>query len=152
MALRGNYTLGGSQASENIALTRRDGLAVLHCVSLTTADNIFRQSNAAWRKVSLALFKALLHIVRQHWHAAALFLKLFAASERRWTVRPIAVSSGGSITGVCGPRSRLIRAIPIAIRIVVRAVAVIATPIRATFRSTMNPRDTHWSKRTTNFR
>jgi hypothetical protein len=34
MALRGNHTLGGSQASENIVLTRSDGLAVLQCVSL----------------------------------------------------------------------------------------------------------------------
>jgi len=34
MALRGNHTLGGSQACENIALIHRDGLAVLQCVSL----------------------------------------------------------------------------------------------------------------------
>src|SRR5262245_692900 len=45
MALRGNHTLGSSQASENIALARRDGLAMLQCISLTTAHNIVRKSN-----------------------------------------------------------------------------------------------------------
>jgi hypothetical protein len=80
IALRGNHTLGGSQASENIALTRRDSLAILHCVSFTTPHNIVRKCNASCGQFSLALFKALVHVVCQHWHATALFLKLFAAS------------------------------------------------------------------------
>ena len=91
MALRGNHTLGGSQASENIAWAGRhvppvagiaahDGLAMLQCISLTATHNIVGVCNASWGKFSLDLFKTLLHIVRQHWHAAALFLKLFAAS------------------------------------------------------------------------
>ena len=80
MALRGNHTLGGSQASENIALTCGDGLAMLHCISIAATHNIVGVCNASWGKFSLDLFKTLLHIVRQHWHAAALFLKLFAAS------------------------------------------------------------------------
>jgi hypothetical protein len=81
IALRGNYTLGGSQASENIALTRCGGLAMLQCVCLTTAHNIVRQSNASCGNFSLALSEALAQIVREHWHTAALFLKLFAASH-----------------------------------------------------------------------
>jgi hypothetical protein len=80
-ALRGNYTLGGSQASENIALTRCGGLAMLQCVRLTTAHNIVRQSNAFWGKLSLALLEALAQIVREHGHTAALFLKFFTASQ-----------------------------------------------------------------------
>jgi hypothetical protein len=81
IALRGNYTLGGSQASENIALTRCGGLAMLQCVRLTTAHNIVRQSNAFWGKLSLALLEALAQIVREHGHTAALFLKFFTASQ-----------------------------------------------------------------------
>jgi hypothetical protein len=81
IALRGNYTLGGSQASENIALTRCGGLAMLQCVCLTTAHNIVCQCNASCGNFSLALLKALAQIVREHWHTAALFLKLFAASH-----------------------------------------------------------------------
>jgi hypothetical protein len=63
IALRGNDTIGGSQASKDIALTRRDGLAILHCVSFTTAHNIVRECNASCGKFSLALFKALVQIV-----------------------------------------------------------------------------------------
>jgi hypothetical protein len=81
IALRGNYTLGGSQASENIALTRSGGLAMLQCVCLTTAHNIVRQSNASCGNFSLALLEALAQIVREHWHTAALFLKLFTAGQ-----------------------------------------------------------------------
>ena len=80
-ALRGNYTLGGSQASENIALTRYDGLAMLQCVSITTAHNIVRQCNASWGKFSMALLDALAHVVLEYWHTAALFLKFFTASQ-----------------------------------------------------------------------
>ncbi|MFZ0259034.1 MAG: hypothetical protein WAL36_03535 [Pseudolabrys sp.] len=81
IALRGNYTLGGSHASENIALTRSGGLAMLQCVCLTTAHNIVRQSNASCGNFSLALLEALAQIVREHWHTAALFLKLFTAGQ-----------------------------------------------------------------------
>jgi hypothetical protein len=63
-ALRGNHTVGGSQASENIALPRCDGLAMLQRIPLTTAYNIGRKCSASWRKFSLALFKALSQIVR----------------------------------------------------------------------------------------
>ena len=80
-ALRGNYTLGGSQAFENIALTRYDGLAMLQCVSLTTAHNIVCQCNASWGNFALALLEALADFVLEHWHTAALFLKLFTASQ-----------------------------------------------------------------------
>jgi hypothetical protein len=64
MALRGNHTLRSSQACENIALARRDGLAMLQCISLTTAHNIVRQSNTSWGNLSFALFSALSQIVR----------------------------------------------------------------------------------------
>ena len=57
---------------------RRLGNAAMN--SLTATHNIVGVCNASWGKFSLDLFKTLLHIVRQHWHAAALFLKLFAAS------------------------------------------------------------------------
>jgi hypothetical protein len=69
----------GSQASENIALTRGDGLAMLHCISITAAHNIVGLANASWGKFFLVLLQALEHIVCQHRHAAALFLKFFAA-------------------------------------------------------------------------
>ncbi|MGB8617292.1 MAG: hypothetical protein WCD65_07150, partial [Pseudolabrys sp.] len=81
VALRGNYLRGGSQASENIALTRYDGLAMLQCVSVTTVHNIFRHCNASCGNFSLALLEALAQIVREHGHTAALFLKLFTASQ-----------------------------------------------------------------------
>ena len=57
MALRGNHTLGGSQASENIALTRGDGLAMLHCISITAAHDIVGLSNASWGKFFLVLLQ-----------------------------------------------------------------------------------------------
>ena len=79
MALRGNHTLGGSQASENIALTCGDGLAVLHCISIAATHNIVGLCNASWGKFFLVLLQALEHIICLHWHAAALFLKFFAA-------------------------------------------------------------------------
>jgi hypothetical protein len=81
IALRGNDTRGGSQASENVALTRCDGLAMLQCVSLTTVHNMVGQPNASCGNFSLALFEALAQIVSEHWHTAALFLKLFTASQ-----------------------------------------------------------------------
>jgi predicted phosphoadenosine phosphosulfate sulfurtransferase len=81
MALRGNYTLGGSQASKNIALTGRNCLAMLHCVSITAAHNIVGPCNASWRKFFLVLLQALEHVVGQYRHTAALFLKFFAATS-----------------------------------------------------------------------
>jgi hypothetical protein len=80
-ALRGNDTRGGSQASENVALTRCDGLAVLQCVSLTTVHNMVGQPNASFGKLSLALLEALANVVRDHWHTAALFCKFSTASQ-----------------------------------------------------------------------
>src|SRR5262249_46554365 len=80
IASRGNQTLGGCQASENIALARDDGLAMLRCVSITPAHNIVRQCNASCGKFFLALLEALEHVVCPHWHTAALFYKFFAAS------------------------------------------------------------------------
>jgi len=63
MALRGNHTLGGSQASENIALTRGDGLAMLRRISITATHNIVGMCNASWGKFFLVLLQALEHIV-----------------------------------------------------------------------------------------
>ena len=80
MALRGNHTFGGSQASENIASTRGDGLAMLHCISVTAAHNIVGVCNASWGKFFLVLLQALEHIVCLHWRADAVFLKFFAAT------------------------------------------------------------------------
>jgi hypothetical protein len=81
-ALRGNDTRGSSQASENVALTRCDGLAMLQCVSLTTVHNMVGQPNASFGNFSLALLEALAHVVREHWHTAALFCKFSTASQR----------------------------------------------------------------------
>src|SRR4029077_17100517 len=54
------------------------------------------------------------------------------------------------------PISRIViglgRSIRIPIWIVVRAVAVVATPIRAAFCPTMNARNAHWSERTPDHR
>jgi hypothetical protein len=80
-ALRGNHTLGGPQASENIASARGDGLAILHCISVTAAHNIVGVCNASWGKFFLVLLQALEHIVCLHWHADAVFLKFFAATS-----------------------------------------------------------------------
>jgi hypothetical protein len=80
-ALRGNHTLGGPQASENIASARGDGLAILHCISVTAAHNIVGVRNASWGKFFLVLLQALEHIVCLHWHADAVFLKFFAATS-----------------------------------------------------------------------
>jgi len=82
IALRGNDTRGGSQASENVALTRCDGLAMLQCVSLTTVHNMVGQPNASFGKLSLALLETLAHVVREHWHTAALFFKFSTTSQR----------------------------------------------------------------------
>jgi|SRR6478752_305134 hypothetical protein len=95
MALRRNHTLGGSQASENIALTGRDCLAMLHCISITAAHNIVGLFNASWRKFFLVLLQALEHIVCLHWHAAALFLKFFAATCRSAFFRLSNIKLGG---------------------------------------------------------
>jgi len=54
-ALRGNHTVGGSQASENIALARGDGLAMLHCISITATHNIVGVCNTSWGKFFLVL-------------------------------------------------------------------------------------------------
>src|SRR5262245_56549503 len=80
LALWGNHTRGGSQASENIAFTRHDGLAMLHCVSITAAHNIVGPCNASWRKFFLVLLQALEHVVCHYRHTAAVFLKFFAAT------------------------------------------------------------------------
>ncbi len=81
MALRGNHTLGGSQASENIASARGDRLAMLHCISITATHNIVGVCNTSWGKFFLVLLQALEHIVCLHWHADAVFLKFFAATS-----------------------------------------------------------------------
>jgi hypothetical protein len=82
MALRGNHPLGGSQASENVALTRGDGLAMLHCISITATHNIVGVCNASWGKFFLVLQEAFQHVVCLHRHSAALLYKFFAAHSR----------------------------------------------------------------------
>jgi hypothetical protein len=80
-ALGGNHTLGGSQASENIASARGDRLAMLHCISITATHNIVGVCNASWGKFFLVLLQALEHIVCLHRHADAVFLKFLAATS-----------------------------------------------------------------------
>jgi hypothetical protein len=55
IASPGNRTLGGGQASENIALTRDDVLAKLHCISITAAHNVVGPCNASRGKFFLVL-------------------------------------------------------------------------------------------------
>jgi hypothetical protein len=86
IASRGNHTLGGCQASEDIALTRDDGLTMLRRVSLTPAHNIVRQCNASCGKFFLVLFEALEHVVCEHWYPGALLFEFFTASSRDCSV------------------------------------------------------------------
>ena len=135
--------MGGSQASENIALTRYDGLAMLQCVSITTAHNIVRQCNASWGKFSMALLDALAHVVLEHWHTAALFLKFFTASQRaipRIGLLVIAIAGG-----------RLIR-VPISVRRLVCpvSVSIVPAPIGAPMYPAINACNAPCSEGTTN--
>jgi hypothetical protein len=82
IASRGNQTPSLCQASENIALTRDDGLAMLICVSVTAAHNNLRHCSASCGEFVLALLETFEHVVCQHWHCAALFYKFFAARSR----------------------------------------------------------------------
>jgi hypothetical protein len=82
IASRGNQTPGGCQASENIALTRDDRLAVLRRISVTSAPNIVRQCSASCGKFFLALLQTFEHVVCLHWHSTALFDEFSAASSR----------------------------------------------------------------------
>jgi hypothetical protein len=82
IASRGNRTPGGCQAPENIAATRDDLLATLHCVSFTPAHNMVRQCSAAFGQFCLILLETLEHVVSVHWHTVALTCKLVATSYR----------------------------------------------------------------------
>jgi len=79
IASPGDGTLGGCQASENIALTRDDVLATLRCISFTHAHNIVGPCNASCGKFFLVLLQALEHVVRLDGHAIALFFKFLTA-------------------------------------------------------------------------
>ena len=82
IAARGNQTPGGCQASENIALARDDGLAMLRRVPFTSAHNIVRQCSASWGEFFLAFLETFEHVVCLHGHSAALIYEFFAASSR----------------------------------------------------------------------
>jgi hypothetical protein len=81
IASRGNHTPAGCQASENIALTRDDGLTMLRRVSVTPAHNIVRQCDASCGKFFLVLLEALEHVVCEHWYPGALLFEFFTASS-----------------------------------------------------------------------
>jgi hypothetical protein len=83
IALRGDPTPCGGQATDNIALrARNDALAKTARVSVTCAYNIERQCTAPFGKFVLVLLKALENIIRLHGYAAALLLDCIAASNR----------------------------------------------------------------------
>jgi hypothetical protein len=82
IASRGNRTPGGCQAPENIAATRDNLLATLHCVSFTHAHNMVRQCSASFGQFCLVLLETFEHVVSVHWHTVALICKFFAASYR----------------------------------------------------------------------
>ncbi|HZM23792.1 MAG TPA: hypothetical protein VFC02_18725, partial [Anaerolineales bacterium] len=81
IASPGNRTLGGCQASENIALARDDVLAKLRCISITAAHNIVGPCNASSGKFFLVLLQALEHVVCEHWYSGALLFEFFTASS-----------------------------------------------------------------------
>ena len=83
IASRGNRTLSGCEASENIAAARDHACAKLRCVSITHAYNIVRQCNASFWKFSLVLLETFEHVVCAHWHIGAQVYEFFAAWCRR---------------------------------------------------------------------
>ena len=72
IALRGNHASGGCQTSKNVALTRDNAFATLHCVSVTHAHYTVRQYGASFGNVSF--LEAFEHIVGFDWHTTTLFL------------------------------------------------------------------------------
>jgi enolase len=63
IASPGNRTLGGCQASENIALAGDEVLAKLRCIPITAAHNIVGPRNASWGKFFLVLLQTFEHVV-----------------------------------------------------------------------------------------
>jgi hypothetical protein len=67
-------------------LTRDNGLAQTHCLSIAPAHNIIRQCTASSGECRLLLLETFEHVVCQDWHTGAPFFHFLAASQRRCSV------------------------------------------------------------------